>query len=240
LSPEQAKAQPVDERTDVYGAGIVLYALLAGRGPFHHVANSVALLQAHAFEVPKPPSALARQPLAPEMDRAVLRALAKRKEDRYANAKEFSEALVAALRAQASAWAQTEVLDSPLASRDSAPAHPQAKPAQPQAASPQRAPAFTGRGTIRMADAPMKPLAHATTEPGAHAVARPAPNAAIERAQIAPEDREPTTRPAERLAPRQDDRRAGPPSLKAIAVVVLGGALMLTVLIEVARMMVGK
>jgi serine/threonine-protein kinase len=96
LSPEQARCLPVDPRTDVYGAGMALYQLIAGRDPFHQAEGYVAQLQAHVYETPAPPSALAPQPIPPEIDEVVLRALAKSPEDRWASTEEFSWALARA------------------------------------------------------------------------------------------------------------------------------------------------
>jgi serine/threonine-protein kinase len=97
LSPEQALCAPVDERTDVYGAGMVLYELLVGRDPFFHVDGYIELLQAHVSEDPFPPSCVAAQPIEIALDEVVLRALAKRPDDRYATAAEFSAALAQAI-----------------------------------------------------------------------------------------------------------------------------------------------
>jgi serine/threonine-protein kinase len=93
LSPEQALCLPVDERTDVYGAGMVLYELLVGRDPFFHVDGYIELLQAHVSQDPFPPSCLSPQALEGAVDDVVLGALAKRPDDRYATAAEFSAAL---------------------------------------------------------------------------------------------------------------------------------------------------
>jgi serine/threonine-protein kinase len=97
LSPEQALCLAVDERTDVYGAGMVLYELLVGRDPFFHVDGYIELLQAHVSEEPFPPSCVASQPIEIALDDVVLRALAKRPEDRYATAADFSAALAHAV-----------------------------------------------------------------------------------------------------------------------------------------------
>ncbi len=93
LSPEQACGGPVDGRTDIYAAGVLLYALLVGRGPFDHLRSAVALLDAHVHLPPEPPSRLAAQPIPPAVEAAILRALAKRPDDRFASALEFSDAL---------------------------------------------------------------------------------------------------------------------------------------------------
>jgi serine/threonine-protein kinase len=97
LAPEQVMCRAVDARTDVYGAALVLYELIAGRDPFHHVDGYAALLQAHVAEDPRPPSALAPQWIDPAIDDVVLRGLAKRPDDRWATAEALSRALGIAL-----------------------------------------------------------------------------------------------------------------------------------------------
>ena len=84
LSPEQARGETVDSRSDVYSAGCLLYELLTGRPPF--VGDSpVAVAYQHVREHPHPPSD--HDPdLPPEVDAIVMKALAKRVEDRYQSA----------------------------------------------------------------------------------------------------------------------------------------------------------
>jgi eukaryotic-like serine/threonine-protein kinase len=93
FSPEQARGQPVDARTDVYAVGLLLYTLLTGRGPFDDVSGVLALINAHVARIPEPPSARARQPIPPELDAAVMRALSKAKDDRFPSARDFAAAL---------------------------------------------------------------------------------------------------------------------------------------------------
>lgn len=84
LSPEQARGETVDSRSDVYSTGCLLYELLTGRPPF--VGDSpVAVAYQHVREQPSPPSDH-DQELDPEIDAIVLKALAKRVEDRYQSA----------------------------------------------------------------------------------------------------------------------------------------------------------
>lgn len=93
MSPEQAKFLPVDARTDVYAAGLVLYTLLVGEGPFPEAKDMIDLLYAHAETAPHAPSRMAPQYIPPEVDRAVLKALAKKPEHRFQSAEEFAEEL---------------------------------------------------------------------------------------------------------------------------------------------------
>ena len=84
LSPEQARGEQVDARSDVYSAGCLLYELLTGRPPF--VGDSpVSVAYQHVREHAQPPSA--HDPSLPrELDAIVMKSLAKRVEDRYQSA----------------------------------------------------------------------------------------------------------------------------------------------------------
>jgi serine/threonine-protein kinase len=95
LSPEQARGETVDARSDLYSTGCLLYELLTGRPPF--VGDSpVSVAYQHVREMPQPPSAHA--PGLPEsLDRVVLKALAKDREDRYPDAATFAGDLKAAV-----------------------------------------------------------------------------------------------------------------------------------------------
>ncbi len=91
LAPEQARGLEVDARTDLYAVGVMLWELLVGRRPF--VANSaLAIISLHLLTPPDPPSQHV-QGLPPSLDAVVLRAMAKRPEDRFASAEEFLRAL---------------------------------------------------------------------------------------------------------------------------------------------------
>lgn len=88
MAPEQYEMQEPSERTDVYAAGLILFELVAGEGPFdRHVARPGALRDAHCFEAPAPPSLVAPQPIPASVDAVVLRALAKSPADRFPSAR---------------------------------------------------------------------------------------------------------------------------------------------------------
>ncbi|MDO5744470.1 MAG: Stk1 family PASTA domain-containing Ser/Thr kinase [Micrococcaceae bacterium] len=91
LSPEQARGETVDARTDLYSTGCLLYELFTGRPPF--IGDSpVSVAYQHVGEHAPPPSSLVPE-LDPIFDPVVLKALAKDREDRFIDAAAFSTAL---------------------------------------------------------------------------------------------------------------------------------------------------
>jgi serine/threonine protein kinase len=90
MSPEQIMGLPVDGRSDLFSAGVILYQFLTGERPFS--GSAATTMQKVLKEDPMPPSSLNVQaPL--EMDAVVRKALAKRPEDRFQSASEFAAAL---------------------------------------------------------------------------------------------------------------------------------------------------
>lgn len=127
MSPEQATGMPLDARGDVYSAGIVLYELITGSWPFE-AEGQMEMMRAHLLE---PPPALESKreglQVRPELTAVVMKALAKKKDQRYANAGEFLAALEAV--PQPAAWLGAA---PPVA----APAHVGPAPVAPVAAPP--------------------------------------------------------------------------------------------------------
>src|SRR5919197_6312123 len=94
LSPEQARGEPVDARSDVYAAGCVLFELLVGHPPF--VGDSpVSVAYQHVREDPRAPSELNPE-VNPDIDAIVLKALAKNPANRYQSAGEMRADLLRA------------------------------------------------------------------------------------------------------------------------------------------------
>ncbi|HQE31114.1 MAG TPA: Stk1 family PASTA domain-containing Ser/Thr kinase [Propionibacteriaceae bacterium] len=89
LSPEQARGETVDNRSDIYAAGCLLYELLVGRPPFQG-DSPVSVAYQHVRETPVAPSQL-DPVITPEMDAITLKALAKDPWQRYQSAKEMRD-----------------------------------------------------------------------------------------------------------------------------------------------------
>ncbi len=118
MSPEQIQSQPVDERSDLYSLGAVLYNMLTGRNVF--IGSPWDVLQAHVNKEPRPPI-LERPEIPTALNDLILRALSKDPADRYQRARDMREVLerikrqeseiqesVASLYAQGKAYLEVE------------------------------------------------------------------------------------------------------------------------------------
>ncbi|MBI3204401.1 MAG: protein kinase [Myxococcales bacterium] len=139
LSPEQVRgSRQLDHRADIYSTGLVLYALVCGRGPFDHVEHQSDFYRAHLVDEPPAPSEVARQSVPHDLEAAILRALRKNPDDRFQSAADFAFALASIARRRHArvGWLETTPSDPPNAPPSAGP--PVATPlvATPPAASP--------------------------------------------------------------------------------------------------------
>ena len=95
LSPEQARGEQVDARSDLYSAGVLLFELLTGQPPFTG-DSAVAVAYQHVQQLPPVPSSIASD-IPEAMDRVVLKALAKNRDDRYSSAAAMKADLLRAM-----------------------------------------------------------------------------------------------------------------------------------------------
>jgi serine/threonine protein kinase len=95
ISPEQALAEPIDGRSDVYSLAVTLFFLLAGRPPFH-ADSSITIALMHVHNTPPLLSSF-RSDITPQIDRVIAKALSKWPEDRYQTAGMFSAAFAEAV-----------------------------------------------------------------------------------------------------------------------------------------------
>lgn len=98
MSPEQARGEDVDARSDLYSMGVVLYHLLTGRTPFDS-DTPLGIAVQHVSQEPVAPSAIRK--VHPELEAVCLRAMSKKAEDRYQSAREMRRAVLAAVGAGA-------------------------------------------------------------------------------------------------------------------------------------------
>ncbi len=95
MSPEQARGEKVDRRTDIYSLGVVFHEMLTGR-PLHGAADGPELLEAVRGGQVEPPSTFARE-IPPELEAIIMRALARTPDERFQTAREMAAAITRVL-----------------------------------------------------------------------------------------------------------------------------------------------
>jgi len=120
IAPEQASGQPVDEQTDVYSLGCVLYELLAGEVPFEG-DTFVAVAMKHVNE-PAPSVTEVRPDVPPRLDWAIQRAMAKEHTERFGSMAEFASELEACHGELDGEEGATMIVPAPRAAKSRPPA----------------------------------------------------------------------------------------------------------------------
>jgi serine/threonine-protein kinase len=88
MAPEQAAGQAVDRRTDIYALGVIMYEMFTGKVPFD-ADTFMAILSKHMFEPPIPPSQQTHDVKLGAIEDVIMKALAKKPEDRYQHMEEL-------------------------------------------------------------------------------------------------------------------------------------------------------
>jgi len=109
MAPEQLRGEPVDRRTDVFAAGIVLWELFARRHLFKRDTDFLTF-QAITTD-PIPEVAELRPDVPPELSRAIARALSRDREERFPTARAFGEALAQAVQPIGGPWSAAAIAD---------------------------------------------------------------------------------------------------------------------------------
>ncbi|MCA1664723.1 MAG: protein kinase, partial [Myxococcales bacterium] len=103
MSPEQARGDKADHRTDIYSAGVILYGLCTGKKPFKS-DDSIELLRMHMSAAPPPPRKVApEKKISAQLERVILRAMEKERDARFYHCDEFLAALETVPEARARA-----------------------------------------------------------------------------------------------------------------------------------------
>ncbi len=110
MSPQQVREMPVDQRTDIYSLGVVMYQLLTGHLPFES-DNNYSLIYKIAHELAPLPSEL-RPGVPPALDAIVRRAMERDLERRYQDWAEFSQDLARAFRSNSLSVPREEIADT--------------------------------------------------------------------------------------------------------------------------------
>jgi len=167
VSPEQAEGKAIDGRSDIYSLGVVVFHMLTGAVPFE-ADTPMGVLMKHVMEAP--PSLRQLNPALPvEAERALLRALAKKPEQRYQRACELAQAL-------AQAAGQVAVPPQPKAEKGTEAFVPVPPPKPPTARRPE-----TGQESEGFAYVP----------PSQPVVSRPEPAPSPVAEKVAPRQRRP-------------------------------------------------
>ncbi|MEM7154023.1 MAG: protein kinase [Myxococcota bacterium] len=219
MSPEQGLGEDIDGRTDLYSVGVILYRMLTGEVPYRG-NNPMAILYQHIHADRVPPSkACPEAEIGPQIDALVLKALARDRDERFATAEDFIEAIEAVdatasapsggrLRGLALAGAATVLLGLGIGAWSML----QGEEAEPSAAAGASIAGLNDEAKATPEAPPAEPTPH-EAEPAKAELAEPAPEggeadadpAALDAADSSTADPPATDEPTEDAEPTQAD-----------------------------------
>jgi eukaryotic-like serine/threonine-protein kinase len=121
MSPEQVNGREVDERTDIYSLGVLLYQMLTGKAPYDMNAESEFEVQVKIVKEPLPRMKSTYEYVSDRMQRIVDKATAKEKGDRYRNCNDFMQAIKSPSQPQSRVQPQPQLQPKISPSRPSVP-----------------------------------------------------------------------------------------------------------------------
>ncbi|MEW6731225.1 MAG: bifunctional serine/threonine-protein kinase/formylglycine-generating enzyme family protein [Acidobacteriota bacterium] len=154
MSPEQAQGLELDTRADIYSLGVTLYQMLTGSLPFT-AASSMALALKHIHALPRPLRDVNPE-LSAAMEAVVMRALAKRPDDRQQTAVELAQDLEAALKQPVSGPLDNGIATQSVGAPNTGPVNPVLTASQPASVTTHPTPAQ--QGLLNNTNTPGQPL----------------------------------------------------------------------------------